>query len=101
LIPYRDDRPKHAPVYQPPARISEAKKERRKLYNSIAWKRLRALKLAQDALCEKCLAAGKVVPGEHVHHVEKLSDRPDLALTLDNLQTLCAPCHNTLSSKGF
>ena len=31
---------------------------------------------------------------ELVHHMIPLEERPDLALDLDNLRSLCSECHN-------
>lgn len=51
-------------------------------------------------LCEVCKDKGKfVTDGLETHHIEKLVDRPDLALDNSNLICLCRNCHK-LSEKG-
>ncbi|WP_369126193.1 HNH endonuclease [Kurthia massiliensis] len=31
-----------------------------------------------------------------VHHIKEVKDRPDLALSITNLQTVCRNCHNKI-----
>lgn len=69
------------------------KKPQDKFYSSDAWARCRMMKLARDPLCQACMAEGRLVPGQIVHHVKPYQDRPDLAYHLDNLETLCRSCH--------
>lgn len=79
--------------------------ERRKIYNSTRWKRLRAWKFANNPLCEKCLEKNVVTPAEDIHH--KISfmstDDPEqrifLAYDYDNLMSLCKPCHQNEHNK--
>ena len=70
----------------------------RKLYNSKAWKRCRELySQSKNGLCERCLKKGKYVAGEEVHHKIWLTPNnindPDITLSFDNLELLCASCH--------
>jgi 5-methylcytosine-specific restriction endonuclease McrA len=37
-----------------------------------------------------------LTPANIVHHIEHLGDNPDKALSLDNLESVCAACHNQL-----
>lgn len=73
--------------------------ERRKIYNSERWKRLRAWKFANDPLCEECLIQNNTVPAEDIHHIvsfmstDDLTQRNFLAYDYDNLQSLCKQCH--------
>ena len=68
-------------------------------YNSKAWKECReAYKRSVYGLCERCLANGKYVPGDEVHHKiyltpENIRD-PNVTLNWDNLILLCASCHS-------
>ena len=51
----------------------------REFYDSVAWKNTRrAYASAAGGLCERCLRAGRYVPGEIVHH--------KIHLTPDNIQ---------------
>ncbi|MDT2815965.1 HNH endonuclease [Vagococcus carniphilus] len=68
-------------------------------YNSSEWKLLRQSVLERDNYeCQWCKEQGKVTTGVHsileVDHIEELKDRPELALDIDNLRTLCKDCHN-------
>lgn len=67
-------------------------------YKSAAWKTCRDIVMRRDAyLCRDCLAAGRYTPAEEVHHIEPLCPdnihRPEVALNLDNLISLCRECH--------
>lgn len=71
----------------------------RKFYGSRAWKRCRASYiLSVNGLCERCLANGKYVPGDEVHHkiylTPKNIDNPEITLSFSNLELLCATCHS-------
>lgn len=76
------------------ANRSAAAKAYRKLYQTAAWRAKRAAKLAADPLCERCVRMGDVVEATVVHH--RIAHRGDLRLfwSSDNLQSLCAPCHD-------
>lgn len=76
-------------------------KESDPFYHSRAWKRIRQQALSRDrGMCQDCMAklrAGVSVKprrAEMVHHIIPLEERPDLALRLDNLISLCNQCHN-------
>ena len=62
------------------------------------WQRLRRLKLQADPLCEDCQPRGRATLAVEVHHKIKISERPDLRLDWDNLQSLCEPCHDAKSA---
>ncbi len=64
-----------------------------RLRRSQRWKKVRALKLAQDPLCEDCKAHGVTRAATQVHHVIGLAARPDLAFDLNNTAALCTTCH--------
>ena len=74
-------------------------------YGTAAWKACRAAALRRDhGLCQPCLRAGRYALDRHgrrvpvlatvVHHIQHLEDRPDLALELTNLVSLCDRCHD-------
>jgi 5-methylcytosine-specific restriction protein A len=63
-------------------------KDRSGFYKTTAWKKLRKMKLAEEPLCRICGAAGRVVD-----HIQQIS-RGGLRYDMDNLQTLCSPCHD-------
>lgn len=85
--------------------MTEQEKDR--FYASGAWKRARLAALRRDRWkCQDCLrrirARQKENPGysqrvpdaQMVHHIRELETHPELALTLDNLISLCSACHN-------
>lgn len=70
--------------------------ERRKLYSSPAWKRLRDVKLSSNPLCEYCMARGRTTtPAREVDHWRPVATHPDLALEYDNLRSTCSACHSS------
>lgn len=75
-------------------------KESLPFYHTAAWKRVRALALARDGgMCQDCMDRFRAGYGfkprraEMVHHIIPISERPDLALELSNLRSLCNICH--------
>lgn len=64
-----------------------------RLYDTLAWKRLRRLKLARDPLCEECLTLGRHVAATEVDHVLSVS-KGGAALDIANLASMCRPCHS-------
>lgn len=72
-----------------------------------AWKKKREeIKERDNYLCQVCLNGeypinDRVLNYENleVHHIEKLNDRPDLALENSNLITLCEN-HHEMAEKG-
>ena len=68
-------------------------------YWSKPWKDLRLKVLRRDRyICvdctQKCLGKKKNGFTPHVDHIEPRLKRPDLALDITNLQTLCSKCHS-------
>lgn len=60
------------------------------LRNTKRWREVRAEALERDNYqCVRCTATEEL----EVDHILKLEHYPQLAYDLDNLQTLCQPCH--------
>lgn len=80
----------------------DSEEGRTKFYKSVEWRGKQGIRnkaLERDNYeCVKCKEQGKVTTREdevlEVDHIYELKDYPKLALWLDNLQTLCRPCHN-------
>lgn len=64
-----------------------------KVRRGSRWRKLRALKIARDPLCEACKGRGLVVPADDVDHIEPIVRAPELAYVVSNLQSLCRSCH--------
>lgn len=73
-----------------------------KYYNSKSWQTIRNRYIRDYPLCERCLANGKTVPAEHIHHLVPFltgiteEERWKLLTDVDNLQALCAKCHKEI-----
>ena len=82
-------------IYKPKGKKTSVnsymEEERKKIYRSERWKRLRALKFANNPLCELCQQDGRLTPAEEVHHKVPLSEGGTHAR--DNLVALCKSCH--------
>jgi 5-methylcytosine-specific restriction enzyme A len=71
-----------------------------KFYKSRQWLDLRAEALARDNHeCQRCKKQGKYHKAECVHHIKEVKPYPWLALTLDNLMSLCNACHNQVHDR--
>lgn len=58
---------------------------------SARWPALRLKALRRDGWrCVQCGARGRL----EVDHMKPVRTHPELAFALDNLQSLCAPCHS-------
>lgn len=69
-----------------------------KFYQCKAWYgkdgiRLKALE-RDNYECQECKRQGKVGPAQNVHHIKEVKDYPELALVLDNVESVCIKCHN-------
>jgi len=59
-------------------------------HRNPAWPGLRTAAKRRDGWrCVRCGARGRL----EVDHVQPVTRRPDLAMVLENLQTLCRDCH--------
>ena len=65
-----------------------------KLYNSSRWKRLRLMQLRRNPLCSHCVEKGLLTPATDVDHIVPHNGNTSLMYDLDNLQSLCRPCHS-------
>lgn len=52
----------------------------------------------QHPLCENCLNEGRTTPATEVHHIVKVSVRPDLVFEERNLMAVCRPCHEVVEN---
>lgn len=97
-------------IYKPKKAKKKEKKlyeeERRKIYKSTRWRKLRALKIAEQPLCEMCLKEGKTTIAEDVHHIESFMSTDDKVLRLalaydyENLMSICKTHHQMIHNKS-
>jgi len=72
-----------------------------RFYKTVAWRHVRRLALQRDHyLCQMCLSNKRIRRARDVHHVQPLELRPDLALELSNLMSLCRYCHERTKQRG-
>lgn len=74
--------------------------ERDNFYSGRPWRRTRKLKLKLNPFCEVMLKCDGTMPAVTAHHVKKRREYPELALAIENLQSACESCHNTLTGRG-
>lgn len=71
-----------------------------KFYKSREWLDLRQLALRRDNYeCQMHRAKAKYHHAQCVHHLREVKPYPHLALTLDNLMSLCNVCHNEVHGR--
>ena len=75
--------------------MTVSKQQAISFYHTAAWKTARQMALRRDHyLCQRCKQQGIIKQGNIVHHVVALKDNWNKRLTLSNLETICAECHN-------
>ncbi|MFK4315493.1 HNH endonuclease [Bacillus mycoides] len=94
----------------------KTKQQKRKFYDSGEWKSIREqVKKRDNYECQECKRNGhvRVDTNEYsesakrkkiqlvVHHIKELEYYPELALEIDNLETVCVDCHNKEHGRTF
>ena len=70
-------------------------------YKKAVWVKLRNATLIRDNyLCQECLRRKRITKATEVHHVRPLETYPDLALDINNLESLCRECHERTKGRG-
>ena len=70
----------------------------RKFYESSTWRALRAKFIEANPLCVECKKKGIITPAKVVDHIVPIN-MGGAPLSEDNLQPLCATCHNAKSAR--
>jgi len=61
------------------------------------WRKLRAMQLRRQPLCEQCIKNGRIVTATEVHHIEAKRDGgPD---AFENFMSLCKSCHSKVTAE--
>ncbi|MEI8017776.1 MAG: HNH endonuclease signature motif containing protein [Schlesneria sp.] len=99
--------PSRAPRYRPasPKRRKDDRPSSSKRGYDSRWRRARKRKLADDPLCQRCLANERSVIAAEVDHIDPV-DGPNDPKFWDstNWQSLCKTCHSkktVLEDGGF
>lgn len=71
----------------------------RKLYRTSRWQRLREAQLTAQPLCVYCLAVEDVTVATVCDHVRPHKGSEELFFDPDNIQSLCAPCHDRIKAR--
>lgn len=69
------------------------------VYKTALWQRMRLQQLRDEPLCRYCAETGRIVPATVVDHIVPHRGGRDLAFDQDNLQSLCAHCHNSTKQR--
>lgn len=69
-----------------------------KFYNSRTWRKLRRSFLDANPLCVACESNGVVTPATVADHIVPINKGGE-SLDENNLQPMCARCHNAKSAK--
>ena len=86
--------------YRLPARAPDQRASAARRGYDQRWQRVRLYHLLTHPLCEDCNERGRLTLATQVHHVVKLSERPDLRFDHDNLLSLCSRCHSRRTRRG-
>lgn len=85
--------------YNKQVRSSKFNKKYQDFYNSTPWRKARQDKLNKQPWCEVCLAMDIYTQADMVHHKVELKDDWERRLDVDNLESICYPCHNRTEHK--
>ena len=83
-------------------KVDPALAEAKKVRSSARWRKLRALKLQRDPVCQDpdFNHTHTVVAAREVDHIVPLRKDITQAYVYDNLQSLCTYCHARKTARG-
>jgi len=73
--------------------------ELQRFYQSAAWRKLRAIKLMRNPMCEVCYANGRIEKATIVDHERAVKDYWEGRLDMENLTSVCLSCHSRKTRK--
>jgi 5-methylcytosine-specific restriction endonuclease McrA len=88
----------HAITYAPKKRYEHHYHQGNLIYSSQRWVNLRNQFIRHNPLCAHCELQGLNTPAYMVDHIKEIEDG-GAVYDVDNLQSLCNPCHNTKTGK--
>ncbi|TLN22475.1 HNH endonuclease [bacterium] len=68
-------------------------------YSDPTWRRLRMIQLREFPLCAECERNGTITPATIVDHIIPHRGKWEMFVDGENLQSLCASCHNRKTAK--
>ena len=66
-----------------------------RLYDNMRWRKVRQMVLNDEPLCRMCLSINRTSPATVADHIKPHKNDINLFYDRDNLQSLCAPCHDS------
>jgi 5-methylcytosine-specific restriction protein A len=70
-----------------------------KWYKTAIWQRLRNRQLSREPLCRYCAKHDITKPANIVDHIKPHKGDAALFFCLENLQSLCKVCHDTVKAR--
>lgn len=67
-------------------------------YSGRRWRKLRAMKLGEQPLCEECIKLGVARAADEVHHAVPRSVDESREFDWDNLVSLCKSHHSKITA---
>ncbi len=89
--------PKHKTIAGREYNSTVRRPDHSKVYG-YRWQQIRDQYLSKHPLCERCQAAGRLVPADLVHH--KVPTELGGGHEESNLMSLCNSCHNKIHDRG-
>jgi len=71
----------------------------RRMYDSVRWRKARRMWLAAHPVCAMCARQGRTTAANTVDHIRPHDDDYDKFWDMDNWQSLCSTCHNSIKQQ--
>lgn len=71
----------------------------RRMYDSVRWRKARRMWLAEHPVCAMCARQGRTTAANTVDHIRPHDDDYDKFWDMDNWQSLCSTCHNSIKQQ--
>ena len=84
---------------EPPKPFEGIRKDNYSFYNSRGWRKVAKAHKQSNPLCTVCLQEGRTTAVEVTDHIKSIDDGGS-KLDVNNLQSLCHPCHNSKTGRN-